>query len=86
MIESRCGILCSECGFKDQMNCKGCMNITKPFWGEICPIKKCCEDKEKLHCGQCESFPCDILNQFAYDKKQGDDGKRIEQCRKWSEI
>jgi hypothetical protein len=25
-----------------------------------------------------------LLNQFAYDKEQGDDGKRIEQCRKWA--
>jgi hypothetical protein len=26
-----------------------------------------------------------LLKQFAYDKEQGDDGKRIEQCRKWKE-
>jgi hypothetical protein len=32
----------------------------------------------------CGDFPCDLLNQFAYDKEQGDDGKRIEQCRKWA--
>ena len=23
-IESRCGILCSECAYREQMNCKGC--------------------------------------------------------------
>ena len=52
MVESRCGILCGECGYREQMNCGG--------------------------------FPCDLLNMFAYDKEQGDNGKRIEQCRKWA--
>jgi hypothetical protein len=34
----------------------------------------------------CGDFPCDLLNQFAYDKEQGDNGKRIEQCRKWAGV
>lgn len=29
MVESRCGILCSECEYKDQVNCKGGVNIKK---------------------------------------------------------
>ncbi len=87
MIESRCGILCNECGYKVEVNCQGCVNIDKPFWGEECPVKSCCEEKGLSFCGECDTFPCEILNQFAYDKEQGDDGKRIEQCRKWlSEI
>ena len=84
MIESRCGILCSECVYREQTNCKGCIKQTKPFWGEGCPVKLCCEAKEYNHCGQCSSFPCDLLNQFAFDEKQGDNGKRIEQCKKWN--
>lgn len=83
MIESRCGTLCSECEYREKMNCGGCLSITKPFWGESCPLKTCSEEKNKEHCGQCPQFPCDILNQFAFDEKQGDDGKRIEQCKKW---
>ena len=83
MIESRCGILCSECEYKEQMNCKGCVNIRKPFWGESCPVKSCCENKKHENCGYCNDFPCELLNKFAYDKEQGDDGKRIEQCKKW---
>lgn len=85
MNDSRCGILCSECGFKEQMSCKGCITIDKPFWGESCPVKACCEGREKDHCGQCSEFPCAMLNQMAYDENQGDCGKRIEQCKKWSE-
>jgi len=66
------------------MGCKGCVNIEKPFWGESCPVKSSCEAKGHEHCGQCEHFPCDTLKQFAYDEKQGDSGKRIEQCKRWA--
>ena len=84
MIESRCGLLCSECSYQKQVDCKGCVKIKKPFWGENCPIKVCCETKKLTYCGQCKEFPCHLLNQFAYDEKQGDNGKRIEQCRCWN--
>lgn len=33
MMESRCGILCSECAYREQMGCAGCVQIQKPFWG-----------------------------------------------------
>ena len=84
MIESRCGILCGECSFRESVGCKGCVSIGKPFWGESCPVKSCCEEKAQAHCGQCASFPCAVLEQFAYDPKQGDGGLRLEQCRKWN--
>lgn len=84
MVESRCGLLCSKCGYKDQVGCAGCMNIEKPFWGEECPVKSCCEGKKLNHCGECDDFVCEILKGFSYDKEQGDNGKRIEQCRVWA--
>ncbi len=83
-IESRCGLLCSECAYREQMNCSGCVQITKPFWGESCPVKSCCETRTHGHCGQCEKFPCELLHGFAYDEKQGDNGKRIETCKSWN--
>ncbi len=83
--ESRCGILCGGCSYRGQMNCAGCVHIQKPFWGEACPVKSCCEERGYAHCGQCGDFPCELLKQFAYDEKQGDGGKRIEQCRCWKE-
>ncbi len=83
MIESRCGILCSECEYKESMGCCGCLNINKPFWGDSCPVKSCCESKKIENCGFCEAFPCETINSFAFDKEQGDDGKRIKQCIKW---
>lgn len=83
IVESRCGLLCSKCEYKEKFNCDGCINIDKPFWADKCPIKDCCESKKHSHCGQCEDFPCDILNKFSYDEEQGDNGKRIEQCKCW---
>ncbi len=85
MIESRCGILCGACAYREQTGCAGCTGIQKPFWGERCPVKACCEEKGYAHCGQCGAFPCALLKQFAYDEQQGDGGKRIEQCRAWRE-
>ena len=81
MVESRCGILCNQCEYLEQ--CGGCIKISKPFWGDSCPVKDCCEGRGHDHCGQCSEFPCELLNKFAYDKEQGDDGKRIRTCRRW---
>lgn len=83
MVESRCGIKCSECECKVTMNCKGCVNIDKPFWGE-CDLKTCSESKSHCHCGDCSEFPCETLHAYSYDEEQGDNGKRIEQCRNWA--
>lgn len=83
MIESRCGIVCSVCEYKKTM-CNGCTQLQKPFWAQTgCPVKMCCEEKKLENCGFCKEFPCDLLNSFAFDKEQGDEGKRIEQCKKW---
>lgn len=83
MIESRCGILCSKCSYKKEVSCNGCTNISNPFWGE-CSVKMCCESKDLDNCGPCSEFPCNMLNAFSYDKEQGDNGKRINQCKIWS--
>lgn len=56
MIESRCGILCSECEYREQTGCKGCTEMEKPFWGEGCPVKACCEEKAHDHCESCGDF------------------------------
>lgn len=84
MIESRCGLKCSECKYKDIMKCEGCLKITKPFWGKACPIKTCCEGKGVANCGLCGQFACKELHEFAYDPAQGDEGTRIEQCQDWA--
>ena len=84
-IESRCGISCEGCAHRENPGCTGCTQMEKPFWGDSCPVKSCCEGKGLAHCGQCGEFPCALLERFAYDERQGDGGARIEQCRRWKE-
>lgn len=83
MTESRCGLLCSNCKHRGKVKCQGCISIDSPFWGKVCAVKVCCEEKKLNHCGECNDFPCGMLNQFSFDKEEGDDGERILQCRKW---
>lgn len=84
MIETRCGMKCSECKYKEIMKCPGCLNIKKPYWGKNCPIKNCCERQHKENCGLCSKFPCKELHEFAYDPLTGNEGTRIEQCQNWA--
>lgn len=82
MIESKCGLRCSQCSWLKENKCDGCSNIVNPFWG-VCPVKTCCEEKNQQHCGQCSAFPCNQLNEFAYAEQEGDDGVRLDQCKIW---
>lgn len=84
MFESRCGVCCESCERKEKVNCKGCINMDKPFWGGECIIKSCCEAKNISHCGVCNEFPCLIAQNFG--KEEGfDPSLRIEQCKKWAD-
>jgi hypothetical protein len=83
-IESRCGLYCSKCSHREKTNCPGCVKAKgEMFWGE-CALAKCCVEKELEHCGRCGSCPCDKLNEFSYDKDQGDNGERIRNLEKWN--
>ena len=31
MVESRCGLKCSGCEYKEETNCPTCLKISKPF-------------------------------------------------------
>jgi len=65
------------------MNCKGCIAIDKPFWGD-CDVKICCEAKGYDYCGQCSDFPCGTLTEMSYAEEEGDNGKRIDTCCMWA--
>jgi len=66
------------------MNCKGCIAMSKPFWGDSCSVKSCCEGRGFEYCGQCPEFPCETLNSMSFAEEEGDNGKRIEQCKIWT--
>jgi len=85
MIETRCGLYCTGCEFKESQNCGGCIATNgHPFHGD-CPVAQCCGSRGYLHCGECPDFPCDQLNAYSCDPVHGDTppGARIEQCRIW---
>ena len=79
---ARCGTLCSECTYKEKMNCPTCHKACgKMFWG-TCQVAQCSIDKGIENCSECDDFPCELLKSYSYDKEQGDNGKRIETLRK----
>lgn len=81
-VECYCGLACSECSYREDSNCKGCIaSKGNPFYGGECAIAKCCKDKGIQFCGECGDMPCELLSKFSYDKEQGDNGARIENCR-----
>lgn len=61
-VQSRCGLLCDFCAFKEPYHCGGCVETNgNPFHG-ACPIAQCCQQKNHAHCGECEKLPGACLN------------------------
>ena len=86
MVDSRCGLHCTDCSFKESHGCGGCIETNgHPFHGE-CPVAICCQNNNLVHCGQCTNIPCELLTQYSYDSVNGDSphGARIEQCKEWA--
>jgi len=56
-VQSRCGLLCKWCTYRESHNCGGCIETNgNPFHGE-CPVAKCCQEKGYTHCGKCDNLP-----------------------------
>ena len=79
---SMCGINCEkECSTGKALGCRGCHEQKgEIFWG-TCPVASCCISKNHENCSNCNSFVCDKLHSFAFDKDHGDNGKRIENLK-----
>ena len=85
MIDTRCGLICKSCDYREKCNCGGCIATNgHPFHG-TCPVAECCQEKGLVHCGWCDAFPCAQLTAYSCDPVHGDTpkGARIEQCRAW---
>ena len=80
MVDSRCGLHCTGCEYKEACGCGGCIETNgQPFHGE-CPVAVCCQEKGFIHCGECPDIPCELLMQYSCDPEHGDtpQGARIE--------
>lgn len=86
-VQSRCGLLCGWCTYKDSCGCKGCIAQNgKPTWGE-CDVAICCQNKGYNHCGECSEVPCENLRGLSYGEDEHNDkpeGARIEVCKAWA--
>ena len=57
MIDSRCGLHCTTCTYKEPCGCGGCIETNgHPFHG-ACPVAQCCQEKGFYHCGECPELP-----------------------------
>lgn len=85
IVDSRCGLHCTGCEYREPCSCGGCIETNgHPFHGE-CPVAACCQEKGITHCGECTEIPCELLTQYSCDPEHGDTphGARIEQCKSW---
>ncbi len=86
VVQSRCGLLCNECDYREECNCGGCIETNgHPFHGE-CPVATCCQGKGYTHCGQCPDMPCEQLRTYSCDDKEHGDnppGARLGVLRYW---
>jgi len=88
-VQSRCGLLCKWCKYKEPMNCPGCIALNgKASWSDdCCDVSKCCTDKGYAHCGECPDAPCENLRGLSYGDDEHNDkpeGARIEVCKAWA--
>lgn len=86
-VQSRCGLMCLGCQWKESHGCGGCIETSgHPFHGE-CHIAQCCQTKGLAHCGECLEMPCAALYQYSIlDKTHGDRpaGARLNVLRRWA--
>ncbi|MBD3253475.1 MAG: DUF3795 domain-containing protein [Candidatus Lokiarchaeota archaeon] len=63
-LVSFCGLYCKACPSYNRGTCLGCRSEKKQQrkskW--TCKIRKCCINKNTDYCGQCDKYPCDIIN------------------------
>ena len=87
LISTYCGLDCTHCSWKEPCSCQGCVSTNGMAFhcqNEPCPVAACAMEKGVLFCGECEEFPCKLLNDYSCDPEHGDNpaGARIENCRR----
>lgn len=81
-IDAYCGLSCGGCEYRETANCGGCAATAgNPFHGQ-CELAACAIKRGVRFCGECPDIPCELLTRFSFDKEHGDNGERIENCKK----
>ena len=85
---SVCGIDCDACKFKKENKCEGCrISAAKGecVWGGRCELHDCVVEKNLSHCGKCQSFPCQKLQDAHRNENPEGNGIEIENLRALNE-
>ena len=85
---SMCGIDCDACKFKKENKCEGCrISAAKGecVWGGRCELHDCVVEKKLSHCGKCQSFPCQKLQDAHSNENPEGNGIEIENLRALNE-
>ena len=50
----------------EDINCDGCLPKTAKNFGHpnVCPVRKCGQEKGVLNCAYCEDYACEELNKY----------------------
>jgi len=48
----------------DKISCRGCLSDSVYWYCAVCAIKSCTKEKGYSGCHQCDSFPCDKIDNF----------------------
>ena len=48
----------------EQIACKGCLSDEKFVYCQACGIRSCVSEKEYDGCHQCDTFPCQLIDDF----------------------
>jgi hypothetical protein len=48
----------------DEIACSGCLSDQRFKYCEVCPIRSCAQEKSYEGCHECDSWPCDLIDNF----------------------
>ncbi len=48
----------------EQIDCNGCLSDHRFVYCQSCGIRSCITEKKIEGCHQCDTFPCDLINDF----------------------
>ena len=74
-----CGVDCFVCPDYQKQKCPGCRQ-SQWLDGDCCLPVTCCKEKGIGCCGECESFPCDVMKDFYMESKSHEEA--YERMRK----
>ena len=67
----------------EDLSCNGCLSDKVFKYCTICPIKACTGEKKYEGCHQCESFPCEHIENFIMPVGKKVMLRAIPQWREW---